>query len=48
MKLAGGAQKILRRAPERDISAVGRILEEPTEAERQLEVWRETGSTVEV
>lgn len=32
----------------RDLSGVERILGEPTEAERQLEVWRESGSAVEV
>ncbi len=32
----------------RDLSAVGGILGEPTEADRQLEVWQETGSAVEV
>jgi carboxylate-amine ligase len=32
----------------RDLSAVRGILDEPTEADRQLEVWRETGSAVEV
>ncbi|MBA2713629.1 MAG: hypothetical protein H0U55_08780, partial [Rubrobacteraceae bacterium] len=32
----------------RDLSGLGRILDEPTESERQLEVWRETGSTREV
>jgi glutamate---cysteine ligase / carboxylate-amine ligase len=32
----------------RDLSAVGRILSKPTEADRQLEVWRETGSVAEV
>ena len=32
----------------RDLSGVERILSEPTEADRQLEVYRETGSTVEV
>jgi carboxylate-amine ligase len=31
-----------------DLSAVGRMLDEPTGADRQLEVWRETGSAVEV
>jgi carboxylate-amine ligase len=31
-----------------DLSAVGRILDEPTGADRQLEVWRETNSTYEV
>ena len=33
---------------DRDLSGVGRILREPTEADRQLEVWRETGSVFEV
>ena len=28
----------------RDLSGVERILDEPTEAARQLEVWRESGS----
>ena len=32
----------------RDLSAVGRILSMPTEADCQLEVWRETGSVAEV
>ena len=32
----------------RDISETYRLLEEPTEADLQLEVWRETGSTLEV
>jgi glutamate---cysteine ligase / carboxylate-amine ligase len=32
----------------RDLSAVRGSLDEPTEADRQLEVWRETGSAVEV
>jgi hypothetical protein len=32
----------------RDLSAVGGILDEPTEADRQIEVWQETGSAVEV
>jgi carboxylate-amine ligase len=32
----------------RDLSTVGRILHEPTGADRQLEVWRETGSALEV
>ncbi|MEW6637895.1 MAG: YbdK family carboxylate-amine ligase, partial [Actinomycetota bacterium] len=31
----------------RDLSGAARILEEPTEAERQLAVWRETGSARE-
>ncbi|WP_143526706.1 carboxylate-amine ligase [Rubrobacter xylanophilus] len=32
----------------RDLSGVERLLEEPTESERQLLVWRETGSVREV
>ncbi|HET7273072.1 MAG TPA: YbdK family carboxylate-amine ligase [Rubrobacter sp.] len=32
----------------RDLSGLRRVLDEPTESVRQLEVWRETGSTVEV
>jgi carboxylate-amine ligase len=32
----------------RDLSGLGRLLGEPTESVRQLEVWRETGSTREV
>jgi len=32
----------------RDLSGARRILDGPTEADRQLEVWRETGSTLEV
>ena len=32
----------------RDLSGLERALDEPTESERQLEVWRETSSTVEV
>lgn len=32
----------------RDLSGVERMIGEPTEAERQLEVWRETASTREV
>jgi hypothetical protein len=32
----------------KDLSRVGCILDRPTEAERQLEVWRETGSIAEV
>jgi carboxylate-amine ligase len=32
----------------RDLSGLERILGEPTESVRQLEVWRETGSTLEV
>jgi carboxylate-amine ligase len=32
----------------RDLSALQRLLEEPTESVRQLEVWRETNSVLEV
>jgi glutamate---cysteine ligase / carboxylate-amine ligase len=32
----------------RDLSGLQRVLDEPTESLRQLEVWRETGSTREV
>ena len=32
----------------RDLSVLQGVIEEPTESERQLEVWRETGSTREV
>jgi len=32
----------------RDLSGLERLLGEPTESVRQLEVWRETGSTLEV
>jgi carboxylate-amine ligase len=32
----------------RDLLGLVRVLDEPTESVRQLEVWRETGSTVEV
>ncbi len=32
----------------RDLASAQRLLEEPTESERQLEVWRETGSMLEV
>ena len=32
----------------RDLSGLRRVLDEPTESVRQLEVWRETGSTREV
>jgi carboxylate-amine ligase len=32
----------------RDLSGLERILDKPTESVRQLEVWRETGSTLEV
>ncbi len=32
----------------RDLEPLGLLLDEPTESERQLEVWRETGSLTEV
>ncbi len=32
----------------RDLSAVGRVLDEPSEADLQLKVWRETGSITKV
>jgi carboxylate-amine ligase len=38
----------LEEGTERDLSGAARILSEPTESERQLEVYRETGSTAEV
>jgi carboxylate-amine ligase len=33
---------------DRDLSSLGLLLDEPTESERQLEVWRDTGSVIEV
>ncbi|HEX2739595.1 MAG TPA: YbdK family carboxylate-amine ligase [Rubrobacter sp.] len=39
---------LLSATTERDLSGLRRVLDEPTESARQLEVWRETGSTVEV
>jgi glutamate---cysteine ligase / carboxylate-amine ligase len=33
---------------ERDLSRLGLLLDKPTESERQLEVWHDTGSVVEV
>ena len=38
----------LQALTKKDLSAVGRILDEPTEADLQLKVWRETNSTFEV
>jgi carboxylate-amine ligase len=38
----------LSKATYRDLSGLERILVGPTESARQLEVWRETGSTLEV
>jgi carboxylate-amine ligase len=39
---------LLEERTKRDLSGPRRILDEPTEADRQLEVWRQTGSTLEV
>ena len=47
-KILEGWLEYLESRTERDLSGIGRILDEPTGAERQLEVWRETGSAVEV
>jgi glutamate---cysteine ligase / carboxylate-amine ligase len=38
----------LSKAAYRDLSGLERVLGGPTESVRQLEVWRETGSTLEV
>jgi len=38
----------LSESTDRDLSGLQRVVEEPTESVRQLEVWRETGSTLEV
>ena len=38
----------LEGATDRDLALLDRLLEEPTESIRQLEVWRETNSVVEV
>jgi carboxylate-amine ligase len=38
----------LSETTDRDLSGLRRIVEEPTESVRQLEVWRERGSTLEV
>jgi glutamate---cysteine ligase / carboxylate-amine ligase len=38
----------LSEATTRDLSGLERVLDEPSESVRQLEVWRETGSTLEV
>ena len=38
----------LSRTTRRDLSPLLRTLDEPTESVRQLEVWNETGSTIEV
>ena len=39
---------LLERSTDRDLSGAARLLDEPTEADRQLEVWRETGSVLGV
>jgi glutamate---cysteine ligase / carboxylate-amine ligase len=38
----------LSETTDRDLSGLRRLVEEPTESVRQLEVWRERGSTLEV
>ncbi len=38
----------LSETTDRDLSGLRSVVEEPTESVRQLEVWRETGSTLEV
>ena len=47
-KVLEGWLEYLELQTKRDLSDIGRILEEPTGADRQLGVWRETGSAVEV
>ena len=48
-RAVGNLFEILEKgATSRDLSALQRLLEEPTESVRQLEVWRETGSVLEV
>ena len=47
-KVLEGWLTYLESRTRKDLSTVGRILEGPTEAERQLGVWRETGSIIEV
>jgi carboxylate-amine ligase len=38
----------LSESTNRNLCSISRVLEEPTESLRQLQVWRETGSTIEV
>ncbi|MDP9425743.1 MAG: YbdK family carboxylate-amine ligase [Actinomycetota bacterium] len=40
--------RLLEASTDRDLSGAARLLDQPTEADRQLEVWRETDSVVEV
>ena len=47
-KVLEGWLTYLESRTKKDLSTVGRILEGLTEAERQLGVWRETGSIIEV
>ena len=47
-RVIGGLIEDLKTNTKRDLSGVERILGEPTEADCQLEVWRETGSVFEV
>lgn len=43
-----GLLELVAENSSRDLSPVERLLEDPTESERQLRVWRETGSVREV
>ncbi len=47
-KVLTGWLEYLEARTKRDLSAVARMLDESTGADYQLEVWRETGSTLEV
>ncbi len=47
-KVLEGLFKNLEAHASRDLSGTWLLLEEPTEAERQLEVWQKTGSVTEV
>jgi len=47
-KVLEGWLEHLELRTKRDLSGIGRILDEPTGADRQLEVWRETGSAADV
>ena len=47
-KVLEGWLEYLELRTKRDLSGIGRILDEPTGADRQLEVWRETGSAADV
>ena len=47
-RVIGSLIEDLKANTKRDLSGTERILDEPTEADRQLEVWRDTGSVFEV